>query len=198
MANDDSPQQIKIDKWDGSAVKNTLDDAVKHVLVGEDGRFQYRESHILIDLRLAICLTAVGAAMFALLYDYLNPFPTSRPVLIACVLAYFVLMIILTIYTTMVEKGIFLKAVNRDPTGSEKDRVWTVSSCLKRFDDLYQVCLEYKSPTGKVNEATLSKSVANWFDSNGLFLADKFESEIIKLHDSLLVGKKNKWRLIHV
>jgi len=173
-------------------VKNCLDDAVKKVLTDSDGKLEYTENHCLVDTRLAICLTAVGAAMFALVWDYLNPFPLSRPVLIICVVAYFILMTILTVYTTFVEKGIFLRAVQKDPTGVDKDKVWTVSSCLKRFDDIYHLCVEYKAPNGKVSEANLSKSIANWFDSNGVLLYDKFESEVLKLHDSLLSDKKNK------
>jgi len=191
-ADGQTSDEVKVDKWDGNAVKNSLDDAVKKVFTDSERRLRYVENHVLVDTRLTICLTAVGAAMFALVWDYLNPFPLSRPVLIGCVVSYFVLMCVLTVYTTFVEKGIFLRATQSDPTGVDKPKLWTVSSLLKRFDDVYHLCVEYKAPNGRTSEANLSKSIANWFDSNGVLLYDKFESEVLKLHDSLLSDKKNK------
>lgn len=179
----------KVDKWDGSAVKNALDDAVRTILVD---KLEYAEHHRLMDIRLAVCLTAVGAAMFALLWDYLNPFPASRSVLVLCVISYFILMGVLTLYTTLVEKGIFLETLDVDETGVDPTSKWTVSSNLKRFDDEYSLCLEYKSgPNSKVIEETLTKSVAEWFTEDGELLFEKFEAEVMKLHNALL-KRKNK------
>ena len=63
-------------------------------------KLPYTENFNLMDGRLVICAIAVGVAMFALLWDFLNPFPKSRPVLIGCVASYFLLMGVLTLYTT--------------------------------------------------------------------------------------------------
>lgn len=41
-------------------------------------KFNYVESFALMDGRLVMCGIAVGVAMFALLWDYLYPFPQSR------------------------------------------------------------------------------------------------------------------------
>jgi len=181
---------VKIDKWDGSAVKNALDDAVRKVLTE---KFHYIENHSLMDGRLIICGLAVGIAMFALLWDYVYPFPQSRTVLILCVLSYFLLMGVLTLYTTFKEKGIFLVAVKKDQAGIDPDQIWNISSLMKRFDDKYQLVMSFNSSVKRVpREAKFEKSVANWFDQNGVLVYDIFESEVSKLHNSLLVDKKDK------
>merc|ERR1712096_556828 len=98
----EAKEPVKVYKWDGTAVKNALDDAVKEVMTA---KLPYTENFNPMDGRLVICAVAVGVAMFALLWDFLNPFPNSRPVLIGCVASYFLLMGVLTLYTTFKEKG---------------------------------------------------------------------------------------------
>uniref|UniRef100_A0A2C9JPI4 Signal peptidase complex subunit 2 n=1 Tax=Biomphalaria glabrata TaxID=6526 RepID=A0A2C9JPI4_BIOGL len=179
---------VKIDKWDSGALKNALDDGAKKVLLDIMG---FKESHKLMNGRLFLCTVAIGFAMFALLWDYLYPFPQSRNVLLCCVISYFVLMGILTFYLTYVERGIFLVALEQDKARMEPDNKWTLQSSLRKYDDTYHLTVSFTDgKTQAERSTTISRCVANFFDDNGTFRFDLFQPVVRKLKEDLSSEKK--------
>lgn len=95
---------------------------------------------------------------------------------------------ILTIYTTFVEKGIFAVANQKDGNNT---KVWQASSDMKKYDDKYTLALTVKDSKG-VREATMTKSVANYIDVNGIVLENLISNELVRLYNSLNIEKKDK------
>ncbi|CAG5135554.1 unnamed protein product [Candidula unifasciata] len=179
---------VKIDKWDTGALKNALDDGAKKVLIDIHG---YKESHRLMDGRLFICTIAIGFALFALVWDYLYPFPLSRNVLMTCALSYFFLMGILTLYLSYIEKGIFLVALEQDRAMMEPDNEWKLSSSLRKYDDTYHLTMIFvDGKTKEERSATVSRRVDNFFDENGVFCFDLYKPVIDRLKQDLSNEKK--------
>lgn len=186
----DNSKQIKINKWDYLALKNTLDDAVKDVLIN---KYNHVEDFSLIDCRLLICTFAVLVAGFALAWDFFNPFPKSRFVLTICVALYFFTMGAITLYTTYIEKGIFAVTLERDESGYNPDVVWEASSFIKKYTGMYHLSIILKdSVKGNIKEREISKLVSNYFDNEGTLCQDVIEREVSIMKEAILKLKKTE------
>lgn len=105
----------------------------------------------------------------------------ASPVLIACVCAYFVLMGVLTLYTTFCEKGIFAVAVQQVGT---KLVTWKASSGMQKYDDQYTLFVACRD-TKKEREAQLTRSCAHYIDVNGVVNETTVANDLSKLINML-------------
>ncbi|CAF1641681.1 unnamed protein product [Adineta ricciae] len=180
--NDASNKPVKVNKWDTNAVKNALDDACKKYF---KETLNYTEFYTLMDRRLYISFVACLFSLFALVYDWLNPFPKSRLVLIICAAAYFVLMGILTFYMQFIERGKFYTGKLVDKAGLGPGSRCTIASKLKKYDDKY--CLTLKYNEGKDDSMTSSgafiRSVGNYFDENGVLCYNRIVADLKTIYD---------------
>ncbi|CAF3348873.1 unnamed protein product [Rotaria sp. Silwood1] len=180
--NNSSEKPVKINKWETNALKNALDDACKKYF---KEALHFTEEYQLMDGRLYISFIACLFSGFALIYDWLHPFPKSRSILIICVIAYFILMGILTVYMQFIERSRFYAGKLVDRTGIDPISRCMISSKLKKYDDKYNLTLEYNDGTDKTTNSSqiISKSVGTYFDENGVLCYDRFTNDLKKIYD---------------
>lgn len=81
----------------------------------------------------------------------------------------------------------------RDPTSFNPDFIWEASSYLKKYDDKYNLVLSVRNTaTGSANETSITKSVANFIDVNGVVIPELIENIVSSMHDSITTQRKEK------
>ncbi|VDN56884.1 unnamed protein product [Dracunculus medinensis] len=145
----------------------------------------WTEKHYLADIRLLISTIAVFFSAFAFIYDYLEPFPKSKPVLATCSITYFILMGILQLYMWYVEKGTFFQAVEEDYQKRHPKRYWKWSSSIKKFDDKYTLEAEYTQESLS-GQTKVIKSIGCFIDEDGYVVMPLLEKEVEHLINNVL------------
>uniref|UniRef100_A0A1I7Z0Z8 Signal peptidase complex subunit 2 n=1 Tax=Steinernema glaseri TaxID=37863 RepID=A0A1I7Z0Z8_9BILA len=173
-----STEPVKINKWDGVTVRNTLDDSAKKII---NETYPVTEKHRLVDGRLLISFISITFAGYALYYDFYFPYPQSRIVLAVCSISYFIMMGVLQLYQWYVEKNIFYQA---DEKRAGEVRKWTWSSEMQRYDDSYTLQAEY-SQGGRSGTTKVIRSVGHYINEDGEVVHSQLRAEITNMYNSL-------------
>ncbi|KAG0648172.1 hypothetical protein D0Z07_5699 [Hyphodiscus hymeniophilus] len=169
-------------------LKNTSDDAIPAYL----NSLQFKQSHTLSDVRLALGYTAFAICAATFYWDYKLGFEPTKLYTTIAVIVYSLINGFLTFWIWGVEKGAIY--IGTSPNGE----TIRISSSSTKHVPKYKLLVTTASKDGKVKEQKIERSFTEWFDSAGHFVPKPFQQmfasnvETIGRVDTKNVVKKEK------
>ncbi|GME22274.1 Microsomal signal peptidase [Neofusicoccum parvum] len=177
------PEQTKIAVYSIPDLKNTTDDALPNYL----NSLKFRQSHKLVDVRLALGYTAVIIAGALFYFDYKFGWDATKAYTGPAVLAYFVLNSAFMYWMYFVEKGLVYsgeKDGNKNSLTNYRGATQLeISSRVEKGLPIYHLTVRFTSSGKKANstlwqEIHLSAPFTRWFTSDGFFATKPFQQFI--------------------
>ncbi|EGS23252.1 signal peptidase complex-like protein [Thermochaetoides thermophila DSM 1495] len=161
--------QDKINVYNLADLKNNSDDAIPNYL----NSLGFRQSHRLIDVRLALGYSAFAVAAACFVWDHKYGFEATKYLTAVAVAVYTLLNGALTAWIMWVERGTVY--VGEAPQTRETIRI---STATKKNVPTYFVTVEITPKDGKGKKQTIeiSRPFAEWFDAAGRFVAVPFQT----------------------
>jgi signal peptidase complex subunit 2 len=155
----------KISVYSLADLKNTSDDAIPNYL----NSLKFRQSHTLVDTRLALGYSAfaISAACFA--WDYKLGWDATKNYTAVAVGLYMVVNAALTLWVTFWEKSIVYQGTS--PSGEKI----SISTTTKKNVPIYNVHVRTTTSDGKKIETSFEQPFSQWFNAEGLFIARPFQ-----------------------
>ncbi|KAL0936471.1 signal peptidase complex [Colletotrichum truncatum] len=164
-------------------LKNTSDDALPNYL----NSLKFTQSHTLTDVRLALGWGAflIAAACFG--WDYKFGFDSTKYYTAAAVVIYSILNGALTLWIWLKEAGTVYEGTS--PSGEKIN----IATSTKKNVPIYNMKITITSKNGEKKTIELAKPFAEWFDSQGHFVATPFQE--ILATDIPVIGKLDAKRV---
>jgi len=157
--------EIKVNKFDVSALKQVLDDAVVKYITEERN---YEEDHSLSNIKLL--LGAFGCVVAVVAHFYPTSFPENRHILLICAIGYFISSGILQYIASYLQQDVILFA---KPVSVGKPL--EISSHMHKYDPSYTLTMKYKEGKPCVS---FTKKVTDWFNVDGVLVSDVFTRQV--------------------
>jgi len=158
-------EEVKINKFDVSALKQSLDDAVVKYVTDD---LEYQEDHNLSNIKLLLGL--FGCVLAVIAHFYPTPFPANKNVLIVCAASYFISSGILQYIASYKQRDVILFT-----KPAKAGKALEISSHMNKFDPKYTLTIRHK---GGKSEATFTKPVTEWFTASGVLVSEAFTKQV--------------------
>ncbi|KJZ73054.1 hypothetical protein HIM_07626 [Hirsutella minnesotensis 3608] len=175
----------KISLYNLADLKNTSDDAIPNYL----NSLKFRQSHRLLDVRLALGYSAFVLSAACFLWDYQYGFESTKWYTAVAVGLYTMLNGALTFWVSQVEKGAVYQGTA--PSGEKL----TISTSTKKNDPTYRLKASIEAKGGKEQVVELATPFADFFDETGRFVVKPFQEALAT--SISVVGRQDPKRVKH-
>ncbi|KAK9472126.1 signal peptidase complex subunit 2 [Dipodascopsis tothii] len=142
-----------------ASLKAATDDEIAAIF----GRLGYKQSFLLMDVRLVLGFASVAVAAAVGAYGYLYEFEQTKFYTSVGVVVYFVLNLLFTAWSSFVEKGVVYEGV-RD------GQKISVASSTPKYQPTYEIRVRHPSLATTVSAA---KSYTEFFDAGGVLVTSE-------------------------